>query len=94
MPEDYDRQGEMLIQRESRKLDRDRAKAESLEQNMQKTIASLLKDVSVKKTLAADAMAATKDTRRRDALFDKAQAGAYHDDLEVITGREPRPWEN
>ena len=88
-----DAQGEMLIRREERKLERDRARAAALEENMKSTIAAFLKDASVRKSLAADAMAATKDPSRRDTIFEKAASGVYKDDLEVITGREDRPWE-
>lgn len=89
-----DSRGESLIRREEAKLERAKAKAEAYENNMRETIASLLKQENVKRALAKDAMAATRDPGRRDAIYDKAGAGTYDDDLEVITGDEPRPWEH
>ena len=50
--------------------------------------------------MAKDAIVATKDPSRRDAMFDKAGSGGYFDNKtdgigeeDVITGREDRPWE-
>ena len=88
-----DARGESLIRREEAKLERAKAKAKAYEKNMQETIAALLKKENVKKALAKDAMAATRDPSRRDAIFDKAGEGMYNEDREVITGDEPRPWE-
>ena len=87
-------QGEMLIRREEAKLERLKARAKALEENMEETIAGLMKKDHVKRALYRDAMAASEDPGRRNRLFDKAGNGIYTDDGEVITGREPRPWEN
>lgn len=91
---DYSHQNSALIDKETRKLERSRAKAEALEESATKTMASLLKQEAVKKTLAKDAMAATKDRSRREEIFDIASGGAYSKDQDVVTGDEPRPWED
>jgi hypothetical protein len=84
----------MVIQREERKLERDKAKLKAYEQNMTETIAAFLKDARNKKNIAQDAMAATKDPSRRSEM-EKYANGSYDDDREMkITGDEPRPWEN
>ena len=95
-----DRQHEMVIQREERKLERARAKADAYEETMTKTIAAYLKDANNRRNVAKDAMLATKDPSRREALFDKAGHGGFFDNKpdgigedDVITGREDRPWE-
>jgi hypothetical protein len=84
----------MLIRREEQKLERAKAKLEAYEKTMTDTIASLLKQENNKKALARDAMEATRNPGRRDAMFDKAGGGIYNDDGEVVTGEEPRPWED
>lgn len=89
-----DARGEMLIRREEAKLERAKAKLEAYEKNMTETIASLLKQERNKKAIARDAMEATRNPGRRDTMLDKANGGIYDDDGEVITGDEPRPWEN
>lgn len=86
-----DSRGEMVIRREERRLERDKAKLKSYEQNMTDTIAAFLKDERNKKNIAQDAMHATKDSSRRDEM-NKYVEGFRRDD-EKITGREPRPWE-
>jgi hypothetical protein len=91
---DHEARAQITIQREERKLERKKAKAEASEENMKKTLAAMFKNEAQKKALARDAMAATKDNSRRDEIFDKAGAGAYDNDREVITGEEPRPWED
>jgi hypothetical protein len=85
---------QLVIERESRKLEQSKARAEALGENMRKTISDTLKQANVKRALAKDAMAATKDPSRREDIFEKAGNGIYNDDLEVITGSEPRPWEH
>jgi hypothetical protein len=94
MAEQEDGRHRYVIDRESAKLDRDRARAEALGETMRKTISATMKQANVKQVLAKDAMAATKDPGRRDDIFDKAGNGLYNDDREVITGSEPRPWES
>lgn len=90
---DRDVKGEMLIAREERKLERAKAKLEALAENMTKTIAAQLKQEAVKKALAKEAMDATKHPERRERILDIAGSGIYDSDREVVTGREPRPWE-
>jgi hypothetical protein len=89
-----DTRGEMLIRREEAKLERAKAKLEAYEKTMTDTIASLLKQERNKKALARDAMEATRNPGRRDEMLDKADGGIYNDDGEIVTGKEPRPWEN
>ena len=86
MADNYDAQNNALIQQEARKLEKARVKAEALEENMEKTLTDLLKQASVKKTLARDAMEATRNPQRREEIFDKASGGLYQDDREVVTG--------
>jgi len=81
-----DARGEMTIRREEKRLERNKAKAKAAEVNMTETIAAILKDPRNKKTLARDAMDSTNDQGRRAKIFDKAGAGAYDDDHEIITG--------
>ncbi len=89
-----DARGEAVIWREEAKLERTRAKVKAFEENMTSTIASALKNERTKKSIARDAMAATKDPSRGDAIFNKAGSGAYDNDRDpVVTGEEPRPWE-
>jgi hypothetical protein len=86
-----DTRGQMVIQREERRLERAKAKAEAYEKNMTDTIAAFLKDERNKKNIAQDAMHATKDSGRQDEM--KRYSDGFRNDDEVITGREPRPWE-
>lgn len=95
-----ERQGEMVIRREERKLDQAKAKLEAYEKNMTDTLAAFLKDARNKKNLAQDAMSATKDPSRRDAMKAAERSGGsgYFDnkegeELDIITGLEDRPWE-
>ncbi len=95
-----DRQHERVIDREEKKFERAKAKAEAYEQTMVKTIAAYLKDVNTRKNVAQDAMQATKEPSRREAMLDKAGAGGFFDNLpdgigeeDVITGYEDRSWE-
>ena len=88
-----DVRGQAVINRESRKLDRAKARAQSLEENMQDTLAALLKKQGIKRALAKDAMDATNHPERRDKILDEAGGGIFKADHEVITGNEPRPWE-
>ena len=92
---DEDTRGRMLIEREERKLERARAKLDAYQKNMEETIANLLKKENVKKALARDAMAATRDPGRRDRIFEQAGEGLFTDDDEVVTGEfeERRPWD-
>jgi hypothetical protein len=83
--------GEMTIRREERKLERAKAKAEAYEKNMTDTIAAFLKDERNKKSIAQDAIHATKDSSRREEMTKYTEG--YRNDDEIITGREPRPWE-
>lgn len=89
-----DSRGEMLIRREEKKFESAKARAKSYEKNMTETISAFLKDGRIKKSIARDAMEATRDTSRRDAIFEKAGQGLFNQDREIITGNEPRPWEN
>lgn len=85
---------EATIRREEARLERAKAKAEAYEKNMTKTLAELLKRDNVKRNLAKDAMAATRDdTGRMQDIYKRAGSGTYDNDREVITGNEPRPWE-
>jgi hypothetical protein len=94
MVEQEDSRGRMMIERESAKLERSRARAQALEENMSKTISAHMKQVHVKKAIAQEAMDATENPGRRDEIFAKAGNGTYDNDRDVVTGREPRPWEN
>lgn len=91
---DYSAQNNALIEKETRKFENAKAKAEALEESATKTMAAMLKQEAVKKTLAKDALAATKDRSRRDEIFKIAAEGAYNQDQDVVTGEEPRPWED
>lgn len=82
--------------REERKHDKALARAEAYEETMRKTIAAVLRDPANKKSLARDGIRANQDERGMDRLMRKSQFGAYekcNDEEEIITGREPRPWE-
>jgi hypothetical protein len=94
MASDYNARHEAVVKREEAKHERKKAKAEAAEQNMTRTLAGLLKQETVKKALAQDAMAATKDESRLKDIHKRAGAGTYDNDREVITGDEPRPWED
>ena len=89
---------EAVIQRWRRDKERLEAKTEASEQNFKKTFADLLRQEDVKRSLAMDAQAATRDPSRRentrsiDALRDRAVHRGYDSD-EVITGLEPNPWD-
>jgi len=94
MATDYNARHEAVVNRETQKHERQKAKAEAAEQNMTRTLAGLLKQENVKKALARDAMAATRDESRFQDIHKRAGAGTYDNDREVITGDEPRPWES
>ena len=89
--EDY--QGRVVIDREYAKLERSRAKAKALENNMKETISNYLKQDSVKKAIAKDAMGATRDPSRANTIFEKASGGTFSNDEDLVTGHEPRLWE-
>jgi hypothetical protein len=91
---DYSAQNNALIEKETRKFERAKEKAEALEDSATKTMAALLKQQSVKRILAKDAHDATKDRGRRAEIFKIAAEGAYNQDQDVVTGDEPRPWED
>ncbi len=91
--------GNMIIQREERKLEKAKAKLEAYEKNMTDTIAAFLKDARNKKSIAQDAMSATKDPSRVAAMQAASGGGSGFFDNEegkeqdIITGLEDRPWE-
>lgn len=94
--DDYQSQNEQLIKRESIKLERARARAESLEHNMTKGIAAALK--ASYKDLAREAGSAVQrseggnlsDTQRR--MLDAARQGIdlVQIDEGIITGENER----
>jgi hypothetical protein len=94
-----DMQHEFAMQKYIREHDRLKARAEASEENFRTTFADLIKQENVKRQLAADAQAATKDPNRNagsrdlDALRVQSVNRGYHSD-EVITGNEDRPWED
>lgn len=79
--------------REERKYEQALAKAEAYEEMMRKTIAAALKDPENKKSLARDGIRANQAQGGVNRLMKKSVVGAYDKDEEIITGREPRPWE-
>lgn len=91
---DNQAQGEMLIRREEANLERRRAKLAASEENMKSTLAALFKNEEVHKALALEAINLTKNPSRRDELLDKSAGGLYNDDGVIVTGKEPRPWED
>tara|TARA_R110000751_G_scaffold93078_1_gene181853 strand:- start:529 stop:825 length:297 start_codon:yes stop_codon:yes gene_type:complete len=90
-----DARGQATLDREERKFERQKAKASSLEANMREQIAAFMADENTKKSIAKDAMAATKDPNRKATMDNTAQGrfGSGDDFDEIITGREDRPWE-
>jgi hypothetical protein len=83
----------MTMRREERKWETDKARAEAFQKTMEKTIAAALKDPASRKNIARDAMRANQDHGGIDRLIKKSGEGAYDDDGEIITGREPKPWD-
>lgn len=76
-----------------------KAKAEASVQNFKKTFANALKQEEIKRQLVADAHAATQDPNRRAPSGDIQQLREMHSfhgyrGKEIITGMEPRPWED
>ena len=98
MPEQTDRQHEIAMQKYTREHENLKAKAAASEVNFKETFADLLKQESVKRNLAMDAREATRDntriapSRNLDSLRENFVNRGYESD-EVITGDEPRPWE-
>ena len=96
--DEYDAKGSAVIRRWEREKERAEARAQAAEENFKKTFADLLRRDDVKRNLAMDAQAATKDsgrqesTRSIDALRDRALHRGYESD-ETITGLEPLPWD-
>jgi hypothetical protein len=94
-----DMQHEFAMQKYIREHDRLKARVEASEKNFTSTFADLMKQENVKRQLAADAQAATKDPNRNagsrdlDSLREQHVSRGYHSD-EVITGNEDRPWED
>lgn len=99
MAKDYDALGEMTLRREEARLERKKAKAEAYKENAAKTLSSLLKQDMVKKSIARDFMEATRNPERHNRrgnnnIFERAVQGSYKEDEELVTGFEPRPWED
>lgn len=98
MATEYDPASVAVVERWRREKERLEAKVEATEQSVEKTLADLLRQENVKRALAMDAQAATKDPSRRentrniDALRDRSVHRGYESD-EVITGLEPLPWD-
>ena len=96
--EQRDSQHEMTMGRYIREHERQKARAESSEENFKKTFADLMRQQHIKESLAADAQAATKDNSRRessrnlDSLREQCRRTGYESD-ETITGNEPLPWD-
>ena len=67
-----DARGQATLDREERKFERQKAKASSLEANMREQIAAFMADENTKKSIAKDAMAATKDPNRKATRVDSA----------------------
>lgn len=90
-----DTRGQATLDREERKLDRQKAKASSLEANMREQIAAFMSNETTKKSIAKDAMSATKDPSRKATMDNTSQGrfGSGDGIDEIITGKEDRPWE-
>ena len=96
MSEDrYEAQGNATLRKWEREEERKQAKAEAASKNFERTIANLLKQENVKKTLARDAKNATTSPNNNQNLMAQAEFGTsqFLDEGE-ITGMEDRPWEN
>lgn len=96
---DYSAQNQAVINRWEREMNRARAKAEASEENFQKTFADVLRSQNNKRALAREAKAAVDSGERGnvDPTLTRVREGGgamYGDDDEVITGEEPRPWED
>lgn len=93
---DYEAQGQTVINKWAREEERKKAKAEAAEQNFKKTFADTLRQENAKKALAREAKEAVDNPQRRDEIFVDASEGTSrgYNDREIITGEEPRPWEN
>lgn len=96
--ENYDAAGSAVLRRWERDIERQKARTEAAEKNCKGTLAELLKQENVKRAIAMDAQAATKDPSRRaasrniESLKENFISRGYFSD-EIITGNEPRPWE-
>ncbi len=88
-----DSRGEAVIRREERKLERARASTEAAEQNMTKTIAAFMRDKNTKRAIVKDAIDAKNNPRSRADIMTQAGEGTFQD-REIVTGDEPRPWED
>lgn len=84
---DYSQVDDMLMRREEAKHERLKQKAEAAQENMQETLAALLKQLAVKKALAPDVLQALEDEdgQRLRKLRDKAENWGSKD-REVPTG--------
>ena len=93
MTKNYDNQAEATLAKWSREEDRKKAKADASADNFSKQIAAALKKDNIKKALAREAKNVVDGGQRPNDLIEKASDGLNIDDNEVITGNEPRPWE-
>lgn len=95
MSDEYNARHDAVVAREREKHHRKIAKAEAAEQNMVRTIAGLLKQDNVKRALAPDVIAASKDESRLQEIHKQARGGTHCGEDETITGIDmSRPWEN
>lgn len=95
---EYDPASVAVVTRWQRDKERLEASVEAKKQTFNKTFADLLRQENVKRALAMDAQAATKDPNRREAsrdlesLRNRSVHKGYESD-EIITGMEPMPWD-
>jgi hypothetical protein len=94
-PADY-----ALMDRESRKREREIAKGEAMKETVAKGIAAALKNERIRQSVAKDALEATERGKYGmvDPILAKTAGVGGHTnrgytDQEVITGMEERPWE-
>lgn len=92
--ENFDAKNQALMNRWERKLERERARAAASERNFKKTFADMLKDPNNKKTIARQAKEVIEGGESNNPLFRQAVEGITVNDGEVITGLEPRPWDD
>jgi hypothetical protein len=88
----YDAKNEMVIRREEMKLERARAKAESLKENMVKTLDANWR--KVRNQLVQDMREATDDPGRMGRIKNAVE-GSFGGEIDEgeYTGWESKPWE-
>lgn len=96
---DFSAQDSATIRKWEREMERGKARADASEANFTKTFADALKQETGKKALARAAREAVdqQESGQSNPTLDKVKKGGgamFGTDDEVVTGNEPRPWED